>query len=562
MVFFIGFSLALWVTSFLLPNQFLPWISWHKEVLAFASVILAGWALFLSRKKIERYWSIPTAIQLWVAMAVWAGIQYGFTQIEFLGEVIVLGLYFFLSIVAWAVGRRFAENTDKAKKLAEIVAACFLALALTNLAIALSQTLQVWESSPWLVQTGNVRRPGGNLAQANHFATLQLMGLASLLYLHEQRRLGSAVWFGLAMLLNLGLAISESRTGLLSFMLLFAYWYYGRLQADMSRVQPWCWGMTGGALLGLYWIWPQWISGTVHLATQVGQLNTSPGLRPIVWRQLLEAVYEQPWMGWGLNEVPKALHSTLAKTQPIVSEAYTFSHNIFLDLVIGVGLPLALLIIGACMLWLLRRWRSIRNPTSWYCLALVLPLAVHSMLEFPFAYAYFLVPAMLMLGVFDKLSGTTSTLVVRVQWVGVSFFVATAISIWTVVEYINIEEDFRVLRFEDLRVGQTPENYERPEICMLTQLEALLTAGRIVPRPGMTASEIEQIRQVVLRFPWPAVQNRYALSLALNGDIDMAHRELKIMKAMHSAANYAAVRKRWEVLAEHSYPQLQRIPLP
>ncbi|WP_413857737.1 Wzy polymerase domain-containing protein [Candidatus Aalborgicola defluviihabitans] len=38
---------------------------------------------------------------------------------------------------------------------------------------------------------------------------------------------------------------------------------------------------------------------------------------------------------------------------------------------------------------------------SWYCLAVVVPVAVHSMVEFPFAYAYFLVPVMFALGALD-----------------------------------------------------------------------------------------------------------------------------------------------------------------
>ncbi len=36
-----------------------------------------------------------------------------------------------------------------------------------------------------------------------------------------------------------------------------------------------------------------------------------------------------------------------------------------------------------------------------YCLALTLPVAVHSMLEVPFAYAYFLVPVMFAVGALE-----------------------------------------------------------------------------------------------------------------------------------------------------------------
>jgi len=67
---------------------------------------------------------------------------------------------------------------------------------------------------------------------------------------------------------------------------------------------------------------------------------------------------------------------------------------------------------------------------------------------------------------------------------------------------------------------------------------------------------------VALRFPWPATQNRYALSLALNGNPAEALRQMKVMRALHGEANYLQIRKNWEALAAGKYPQLTQIALP
>ena len=138
----------------------------------------------------------------------------------------------------------------------------------------------------------------------------------------------------------------------------------------------------------------------------------------------------------------------------------------------------------------------------------------------------------------------------------------TALSAWTVVEYLTIEEDFRVARFEALNVGQTPADYQRPHVYLLTQLDALLYAARISPHPGMSAEELELARKVALRYPWPATQNRYALSLALNGNPVEGLRQMRVMKALHGEAAYLKIRANWQALANSKYPALKELALP
>ena len=113
-----------------------------------------------------------------------------------------------------------------------------------------------------------------------------------------------------------------------------------------------------------------------------------------------------------------------------------------------------------------------------------------------------------------------------------------------------------------MRLGKTPVAYERPKVALLSQLDALLIGGRVVPSPGMTVDQIELSRKVALRFPWPATQNRYALSLALNGQEVEAVRQLKVMRTLHGEKSYAQIKLYWVNLAEERHPQLQAFSLP
>ena len=283
-------------------------------------------------------------------------------------------------------------------------------------------------------------------------------------------------------------------------------------------------------------------------------------MRLVVWPQLLEALAQRPWWGWGLGEVSEA-HNAVAHAYA-VSEPFSYSHNILLDLALGMGVPLTALLVLVTGVWLCRRVRLVEQLQPWYCLAVALPVAVHSMLEFPFAYAYFLVPVMFVLGVLEGTVGGKPAFRIGMRPVAALLVGVSIVGAWSVVEYFAIEEDFRVARFEALRLGETSVNYQRPDVVLLTQLGALVDGARISPKPGMTVDELALAQKVALRYPWTATQNRYALSLALNGNAEEALRQLRVMRSMHGEKTYEEIKANWNSLAQDKYPQLRELKLP
>lgn len=553
---FNALSILLLGLAFIQPLRLLPWVSWHSEVLVFLALSLLSIGLFIPSTVGRRpYVLLPYASAPLLLLTVVVCVQYFYGQITFFGDALALSFYLYLCLVTLIIGF--------AKKTLTILPWVMVVVALVSTGIALTQALGVWSDLTWIAGTNSFRRPGGNLGQPNHLATLLLMGLASLTYLYESKRLHALLCGLMLVLLILGLAITESRSGLLGFIGTGAWLLVGRRNMAL-RTSPWAVLLAAAGLFGLLWQWPVFISifhaGGWTSGVTAETLNTSAGIRLVVWPQLMDAALQRPWFGWGMREVAGAQNAAMDTNYAV--EAFSYAHNIILDLAVGMGIPLTLLLLIVTAAWAWNRTRAAKTLLTWYCLALVLPLTVHSMLEFPFAYAYFLLPAVWAIGVLE------AELAPKKVWrvpagIAVSFFsVFTALMIWSAVEYVAVEEDFRVARFEALRVGHTPTDYERPRIVLLTQLDALLEGARIVPQPDMSAERLELSRKVAMRFPWTATQNRYALSLALNGHTNEAVRQLKVMRAMHGEKTYQSIKAAWQELARDKYPQLKIIQLP
>jgi O-antigen ligase len=481
----------------------------------------------------------------------------------FWGDVWAIWFYMALCVTCLILG--FAAASPAAQPRADTDASAsftllgfaLLAGALTSTVIAFAQVFSLWEHSGWIVRMPNLRRPGGNLVQPNHLATLLVMGVASLVFVYESRKLGGIASGLILIILGIGLAATESRTGMLEVLVLLLWWL-AKQRHFGSKTPAWVAGVAGGGIALCFWAWPRLLNSML-LTYQAG-VDIASGLRLEVWPQLLEAVALRPWWGWGIHEVAKA-HNAVAHGYA-VSAPFSYSHNIMLDMVLWVGLPLAGVLAFVIGIWLWRRIRAANQLLPWYGLAVALPVAVHSMLEFPFAYAYLLAPVMFALGAVEASLGVKPVLRIGIKPVAAMLLVTTAVLAWSIVEYLEIEEDFRVARFEALRIGSPPHGHRRPEIMLYTQLGVLLDDARITPTPDMSPEVMQIVKKAALHYPWSATQYRYAVALALNGSPEEAARQIQLMRRMWGEKFYEEVRKQINELAASKYPELRRLNLP
>lgn len=558
-------AVVLLILSWLVPLHFPPWMSWHSEALAFSAVFLLAWygLARVLRSDGPRTVAVPVAALPVIGLALVAALQRASGLMTFWGDVWVIWFYMALCVTCLILGFAAASasaqpraTTDTSAPLTLLAFALLLG-AFASTVIALAQVFSVWEHSEWIVPMPVLRRPGANLAQSNHLATLLVMGVASLLFLYESRKLGRIASSLILLFLGIGLTATESRTGLLGSFALLLWWLAKRRHIG-STTPAWVAGVAGAGFALSFWAWPTLLNSML-LSYQAG-VDTTSNMRLYLWQQLLEAVSLKPWLGWGIHEVAQA-HNAVAHSYS-VSSPLTYSHNIVLDLALWLGLPLATVLLIVTAIWLWRCARAAKQLLPWYGLAVVLPLALHSMLEYPFAYAYFLAPVMFALGAVEASLGARALLRMGIKPVAALLLVITAVLAWSVVEYLEIEEDFRVARFESLRIGSPPPGHQRPKVILYTQLGLLLDDARITPSPNMSAEAMQLVKNAALHYPWSATQYRYAVALALNGNPVEAARQLQVMRRLWGEKLYGGVKKQINDLADSKYPELRELSLP
>jgi len=404
-------------------------------------------------------------------------------------------------------------------------------------------------------------RPFANIAQPNHLASICFLGICCLGWMHQRQQIGSATLRLGGAFFILGLVLTQSRTGLLQVGLLVAWVLAIRDRAHLRTSRRDALSL-GIGLAGLSLCWP-WFCDLLLLngARSATEAQASVGLRGRHWWMMIDAIGREPWWGYGWQQLHSA-QQRVALDHAWVGEHIESSHNLILDLLVWVGIPIGLTMVALLATWFLRRGLQCRNPHAAWLLVMVAGLFAHAMLEYPLEYAYFLIPIGLMMGALDGsvdaaadvraprafLWGATGALALLLACIGK--------------EYVKAEEDLRVLRFEAAHIGVDRIATPAPKLVLLTQLQAYLALGRIEARQGMEARELELAAAVAQRYGYQWVMFRYALAAGLNRQPEIAATTLARVCRVHSLRQCTDVRDRWQELANGQYPQLKSIAVP
>ncbi|MDO9199526.1 PglL family O-oligosaccharyltransferase [Rhodoferax sp.] len=551
-------GLLLFTLSWLAYDHYRPWVNFHSELLAF----LGLFGLLASVLLHARGPAVLPRASVWIAVAVlvpW--LQYATGVSLFAGDALLSSLYLSGLLAAIFVGYSFgrSEPGHPAHALMGLVHCLWIA-AMASAAIGLAQWLDVQGPlQMYVVQTDFGDRAMGNLGQPNQLATLLLMGMAAFSYVYERRVIGRPVFFlGIGFMTGV-LILTQSRAGMLSALVVAAFliWKKGTTTSRLSAKAVVCW--VACFLIGTFSL--PYLSEALLLADVRSISAAEPvSQRWRMWQQIAYAVAQSPWVGYGWNQTPTA-HAAGAIAFPS-SVTYTNAHNFVMDMLAWNGLPLGILLTGAIAYWFVTRiWATVRLDAV-HAMACLLPIAVHSMLEYPFAYAYFLIAAGLMVGIVEAAMVRVKTTAVNVGWAWGFLAAWVAVGSYLTYEYFLIEEDFRIVRFENLRIGKTPETYDIPHVWMASHMAAMLKAARQVAEPDMSKADMENMRRVSERFAYGAVRFRYALALALNGDPAGATRQLAIIRGIYGEGYYAACKEEVRRLEREKYPQLAAVIVP
>lgn len=545
--------MLLLVGAWLVSNHYPPWSAFYNEFFA----VLALLALALTGVIAWHAFSIPGPAVLVGLLACIPLIQFGFGLIDFLGDAIIAASFLGALALSIVVGANM-QQFGGARSVDALAWACLLG-AVISVFLAFHQWLGLQQLGIWLMDMPPYGRPYANLGQPNNLATLLCLGLAAALYLRERGQFGRAVLALLAVMLLAGIAMTRSRTAILAILVMAGWIFWGRRRLGLkcSAVET----VSGVVMFAVLWAgWPA-VSDWLHLSAEstVGRLQgTFTGeIRLVLWQQLLDAVWRQPMTGYGWNQVSAAQVAVIAEYPNVAPAEY--SHNLVIDLLVWNGVPLGAMIVLVMAGWLVMQMRSIKSAESWFALLFILLIGTHGMVELPHAYAYFLLPAGLCIGILCRQQAIAFSLP-RPAYAGL-VAASIVVSGWIFVEYQTIEADYRLMRFESIGLERRSADAVAPKVVLLTQLQDFIRFARTEATEGMTNEEIHWMERVAHRYPYPPALMRYALALGMNHRPEEAALELRRLKQIQPAERFGEVRDAWPSLVKR-YPQLGNVSLP
>lgn len=543
--------------AWLLPNHAQPWLSFQSEAWMAVVTTVIGVVVLTKSRELSL-----TGLDLILALAVpLPFVHYAIGLVPFAGQAWTSSAFLLGALLAVLVGRQW--NSWKPLWMGDVLFGGFLVAAIASAGLQLYQWM--WLASErgifdiWVFGFAQ-DRPYANLAQPNLTATLLLWGILASGWGVHRGHMGRAAAAAAVTLLVFGIALTQSRSGLLGLFAIgaTAFWWR-KLWPDRRLVYG------ALALVPLHLVCvqaSQWLS-TMLLFGNAGTMvtRTMGEVRPMLWAMEIEAIFARPWLGYGWNQA-LAAHLELAEHYPDLPALFVQTHNLFLDFIVWAGLPIGLLMTGACVAWAVSVLTRVRTAEQAMYVMVLAVVGLHSMVELPLHYAYFLLPTCLVAG---ALSGQLQVWPIlgqsRALWgAGVALFAgAAALLIIIVDDYFQVETTtFRLrMQFAGKPLGPTPP----PDVKVLTQFRSILDASLLQSSSNFSGRDLERARDVTSVVITYRNLSNLTLVLALHGHVPEAQCWMAKANVLMPDAQVPFLKGDWKIF-QSKYPQLQTVGWP
>jgi len=508
---------------------------------------------------------MPLATRAWLLVGLLPVVQYLAGGLAYRGDALIGLMYSLGAALSLYVGALWAAQEGSAR----VINLVFGTIALSGVAaagIALTQWLGFGTVSWWTMELIE-SRPYGNLAQTNHFGLLMVLSVIAATALFEARELSHRASYYLAVaLFGSMLLICQSRAALVAMAAVVGLWVITHRHIPTRlRVGD---VLVLSALGLLLYLGLGAIERELYLATVGSRQLLAVGPRAPIWHLFWAAIEHQPWLGYGFGQGVLALTEMAAQGPTAYNSIYAhnsvYAHNFVLDLMIWFGIPLALVMTALLAKWLVRWFRLAGEPAQMaqrHCvLAVWIAFVIQSLLEYPFAHTYFLLPAALLAGAVCGAPGAVAGMLPpprfrASRWALALGVVAIGLLLAFARDYIWLEEDFRANRFERANFSNRPSHESLDKAVLLDHLAAMSAGMNLEIRAGMPAEQIESMHSVARRFHFLPPRLDYARALALNGRMAEAEHEIQILQSLYSANRFKLIDQQWRSwLREHQLP--------
>ncbi len=518
------FASFMLLCSWLAPNHGAPWLGFCQDVASFFGFLLLGYCVrgAISITLFECFFVFMAFIPIaqWLGGVIW-----------FRGDAVICFFYIFVFALSICVGRNLVGRLGGSEEVLVFFFSLVLFAAIVSVWFSLRQWLR-FDSVLWVVDLRPGGRPFANFAQPNNYASFLLLAMAGVGYLFDRGRLGGVVSFFIALFLLFGVALSQSRTPFVVGVFAVAWSFLAKGKIKLSY---WSVGLFFSIYLGFFVAIPslsEWLNiPASNLLDRVGALE-----RLGLWAQMWGAIKDGPFWGYGWGQVSVAQTSAalLYPGVPITE----YSHNVVLDILVWNGLVPGFFLLAVTCYFLINLASRSGSSEALFCLLAVGFLSIHSLLEFPFAYAFFLFPVGLLLGVLESEVKFRSVFSIKIKYMYGLFFVSIIVLFIFVLEYLRVEEDYRLMRFESAGIGSVIHDEVAPEVIFMDQVSGYIRFARTPATQGMSDDDLDFMRKISHRYPYSSSIFRYALALGLNGRASEAAHEMLILRSIYGDESY------------------------
>ena len=539
------FSLALIAAilislAWLMPVHYRPWVTYTGELYAFFALFVLTF-IFL-KEKIK----IPTIGLPLLMLACVPFIQLLAGQVFFFSTAMMGAIYVFTFWLASVLGYNLSIGQFNREESFTNLSYIFLASGVITGLIALCQWFNLDSVLPGMVNISGNQRPYANFAQPNNMATFLVMALMSCLYIYEKKKIQTKWLFACAVVIVIGVALSQSRTAwvaAIAIMLYLAFYQYkGIIRLKWYYSTAWfiffisC--IVAFPLLSQ--LATQIMDAQVVQSRDVVSRATGDMSRLAIWQQMLAAIQAEPWFGYGWYQTSVAFVSITDTVQgPVWIRS---AHNFIIDFLIwnGVVIGVPFLAYFGYLGYQMQRW--VKTPESVIGILMIGAFVTHAMFEFPQHYAYFLLPVGFIIGTVLAQRSDVAKQLVMPAWLMKLIFITGVI----LIAVIYRDYDTAVPKLgQSIRYEQQPEKItnEKP-IFLLTEFNHRIAWIRVNPYTKMSQDEIHEYEKLVVSYPTKYNLLKYIRLLAYNGYIKEAHHQLwRLNTIQKTELNYDEVIK-------------------
>ncbi|MGO3385508.1 MAG: O-antigen ligase family protein [Acinetobacter guillouiae] len=451
-------SLLLIFNAWLIPVHESPWVTFLNETFAFLSLI----SLILFFKDNTVF--IPKILLPIILIAFIPLVQY-FLGIEYYFETAFLCfLYLFSIFLATIVGFNFADEVYKENT--ELFFSWVLLLAgMFSSFFSITQWLNL-ENNIFFISSLSGNRPYGNFSQPNNMATFLIFSFLSLLFLNYKEKISYSLFYFLGSLILFSIALSFSRTAWLqlTFIISILLFFYKNTQKNCLIFFSLFFIISLFAIPYLSHFLNYWGLGGGGSNTVIERLTTG-NLRLGIWKQMLIAILENPWFGYGWDQ------TIIAQIQAAKifyhSEQTKSAHNIILELLVWNGIIVGgiIIIYGIILI----KKIIFENFSNLFFKLIVICFFIHALLEYPQNYSFLLLPIFFLFGFL--LRGNKDLLIFKIsnKITLLVFFIAITFTGGIVRDYMNMR--YILLRYDsnDYQNGNIKE-----KIIFLDKINSLI----------------------------------------------------------------------------------------